>query len=626
MTTIYLDGKSINIDEANDIIGSGGEADVYKVSNHHVVKLFKKPDHSTLIGFPEDQKAAAERIRVHQTKLKDYPKGNLPTGVIVPEKLVTDKSGTIIGYSMPLIENIEVLKKYGDMSYRQNGISNDIISPIYGILHQNVEALHNVNVCIGDFNDLNVLVSNNHDQVYMIDTDSYQFGKYICGVFTEKFVDPTLCSLASRGGQTIMQLAHQHNNNSDWYAFAVMFFRSLLCVGPYDGIYNPKDKSKKIPHPHRPMYRITVFNPDVRYPKDTPHYSLLPDDLLQYFHEILEKDSRGVFPKNLLDITWQKCYNCSTIHARRVCPVCATPGAVKETLTIKGSVTARTIFKTDGTIICAAINNGLLNYLYNDGSYKRENNQVVISGVLNPSIRYRISNYDTYLGQGNSLVNVNSSGVERMYVDTFGNLPMYDTNSKGKYWVSHGSLYREGVFKIQQKICDVSTSNTMFWTGEDFGLGFYRTGPINVYFMFETDGSSINDRINLPIVPGQILDSTCVFGKDICWFFISYRANGKEINKCSVVDRNGVVLAISETDAGDGSWLGSIRGKTAFMKNLLVATDYGIIRMAIDNGNIIEEAKFPDTEPFVSSASQLFAGRDGLYVVGQKDIKLLIIR
>jgi len=49
------------------------------------------------------------------------------------------------------------------------------------------------------------------------------------------------------------------------------------------------------------------------------------------------------------------------------------------------------------------------------------------------------------------------------------------------------------------------------------------------------------------------------------------------------------------------------------------------MRLEEDNGKISVTRVFPDTEPFVSSDSQLFAGKEGIYVVGQHEIQLLKI-
>src|SRR5438105_2800411 len=105
-----------------DVIGKGGEADIY-VKDGNAYKIFKTPDHPDLQGFPADQAAAALRLREHQTKLPDFPTA-LPPGVIAPEELVRDGNREIAGYRMRFLADAEVLLRFGERSFRDQGIGD----------------------------------------------------------------------------------------------------------------------------------------------------------------------------------------------------------------------------------------------------------------------------------------------------------------------------------------------------------------------------------------------------------------------------------------------------------------------------------------------------------------------
>jgi hypothetical protein len=92
-----------------------------------------------------------------------------------------------------------------------------------------------------------------------------------------------------------------------------------------------------------------------------------------------------------------------------------------------------------------------------------------------------------------------------------------------------------------------------------------------------------------------------------------------------VVSEGGAVLGSAEADAGDGSWLGTLHGKCAALGFLLAATDAGIVRVEIQSGALCETRRFPDTEPFTSSACALFVDAKGVYVVTSQEIRLLRI-
>jgi len=622
MALVLLDGKRVSFNPSQ-AIGKGGEADIYRIGPKTALKIFKPPDHPDYEGQPREQQAARERLEIHQRKLQDLPRG-LPSTVVTPDKLATDLTGRrVLGYSMPLVSNAEVLMRYGNRSFR-SAVSNDSVVLIFRDLHGTVVSTHSIGVVIGDFNDLNVLVSGT--EAYVIDADSFQWGPYPCRVFTARFVDPLLCDPKA----VSPMLVRPHSRKSDWYAFSVMLMQSLLFVDPYGGVYKPKNPNNRVPHSARPLHRITVFHPDVVYPKPAVPYNVLPDEMLQWFHLIFEKDMRGDFPLKILeDMRWTNCSNCGTEHARAVCPNCTQvmPEAVKEVTKVRGQVTATRAFRTRGLVLFAAFQDGKLRFLYHeDGKFKREDGSVVISGAIDPLMRFRIKGDSTLVAQGSRVITLTpGQKSEVITVDSFGTLPIFDANERFRYWIISGQLLRDGALGPEY-IGDILTNQTLFWVGPTFGFGFYRAGNLSVTFTFDAERRGINDSIKLPPIKGQLVDSTCVFTRDRCWFFVSSRQGSKTINQCIVLKRDGAVEGSAEAEDGDGSWLGAIRGKMATNNFLLAATDEGIVRVEpTGNGQITKTREFPDTEPFVDSGCHIFPGPGGLYVINQKEVWLLKI-
>lgn len=621
MTQVTIGGRRVNISPSS-AIGKGGEADIYNLGGGIALKLFKPPDHPDYQGLPHEQKGAEERIRTHQQKLRLFPK-NLPPNVITPIDFALDRNLEIAGYTMKFLSGAELLMRYSERRFRESGISNDAISKIFQSLHGTVSGIHRANVVIGDFNDLNIMVIGNEG--YLIDADSFQFGSFLCHVFTARFVDPTLCdpTLSSP------MLSKPHTSLSDWYAFSAMLFQCLLYVDPYGGVYRPKDPKKKIPNNNRPLKRITVFHPEVIYPKPAIPFRVLPDDLLDRFHRIFERDERGIFPIALIEnMRWTKCSGCGMEHARSLCPDCqkVAPGAVRQTVVKRGKVTARRIFRTSGRILYASTQGGSLKWLYHEAEgFKREDASLVIAGSLDPQIRFRISGSKTLMGKNGSLAILEPGKPPRqIMVESFQNLPIFDANGSHSYWAAGGQLKRDATLG-DEYIGDVLSNQTLFWVGSKFGFGFYRAGAINIAFIFDSEHRGVNDNVKIPRLRGQLVDSTCIFGDNRAWFFVATRESGQTINRCFVISRNGEVEATAEAEEGDGSWLGVIRGKAAFGAKIFAPTDEGIVRLRVEAGQITEEAKFPDTEPFVDSASQLFVTKDGIYVVDRNEITQLTI-
>ncbi len=608
-------------------IGKGGEADILDIGGGSILKLFKPPDHPDYDGNPHEQKGARDRIAEHQHKLPSFPKG-LPPRVVVPVQIATiasgSQAGAVCGYTMNFVSGAELLIQLSRRDSRSKGFSNAIVAAGFKDLHATVTGIHRAGAVIGDFNDLNVLVRGS--DMYVIDADSFQFGRFFCKVFTQKFVDPTRCDPK----QDTPLLAKPHNEASDWYSFSALLMQSLLFVGPYGGVYLPKAAKERVNHDARPMHRITVFHPEVRYPKPAAHWSILPDGLLQHFHQVFEKDVRGEFPQRLLDtLNWQTCPKCSLEYARHACPVCQ-PGAigkVKETVEIRGTVKATIVYKNQGIILAAVYQNGVLRYLVHEGNeYRREDKTVVMRGTLDPHLRCRISGGRTIIAKESTVIVFDgASQKERLTVDTNGSLPLVDSNQSHYYFARSGQVYRDADIG-HEYMGDVLQGQTLFWVGPTFGFGFYWAGRLRVGLVFDAKKRGMNDTVKLPPMRGQLIDTACYFSKDRAWFLWSSQENGKRINQCVVIRQNGAVEGHAQAEDGDGSWLGTIRGKCAVGAMLLCATDEGIVQVKHDGGTIVEVKRFPDTEPFVSSDASLFMGNDGgLYVVTRREITLLRI-
>lgn len=624
---VYLNGRKISFNH-NSPEASGGEAEIFILGNDKALKLFKTPDHPSYTGSSQQDKlnreGARQRLVEYQKKLKEFPT-NLPNRVIVPEELATDKTGRIIGYTMKHLKNAEMMMRYAEKNFREKGISGNQIREIALGLYSTTLKLHRSHVVIGDFNDLNVMIKGK--EAYLIDADSFQFGRYLCHGFNEVFVDPLLCNPKA---DILMQYL-PHNENSDWYAFTVMLLKCFLLLrgGAYDGVYIPKDPKKRIPYYLRPLKRVTIFHPEVIYPKPANPCTVLPDDLLQHFHLVFEKDKRGVFPQRLIEnLRWTKCVNCGIEHARDTCPSCAKAPAiaVKQKVVIRGKVVSTQFFRTHGVILFAATQKGALKYFYHEsGKYRREDSSVVLSGELDHQMRFRLQGDATLIGKdGQVVILLPKEDPEVINVDSFVNLPVFDANEDNYFWLSGGELLKNS--KIgPERIADVLSRQTLFWVGPRFGFGFYLAGNLNMAFVFGTKAKGLNDSVKIPKIPGQLVDSTCVFAKNRCWFFAAFEDRGRITNRCVVITSDGHVDAQAEALRGDGSWLSSLRGKCAIGNFLLAATDNGIISVEPQAGKIIKTKEFPDTEPFVDTSCHLFPGTQGLYVVSSHDIKELKI-
>lgn len=618
---VFVNGKPITVDPARSV-GKGGEADVFDIGNGQALKLFKPPNHPDLQGCPAEQSAARDRLQEHQYKLRVFPP-SLPIRVISPQHLATDRAGrNVLGYTMTYLQGAVPLNRYADRQFRQHGIQAQTVVEIFRDLHDTVSQLHQQQVVIGDFNDLNILIKDN--KAHLIDADSYQFGSFLCRMYTTPFLDPVLCDPQERSPV----LGKPYTAVSDWYAFTVMLMQCLLFVSPYGGVYRPKDLAEKIPHAARPLHRITVFHPEVRYPKSALSYDSLPDDLLHYFHRVFEKDMRGPFPLQLLHLCrWTTCTLCGREHARSTCPHCLKSGVVTQLITIRGAVTSTHVFTTPGIILTSTFQHGKLLWLYHEhGAFYREDREQCLQGDLDPHYRFGLRTKQTLIGKADQVILLQSDRTpERIAVDSYRSRPMFDVNAQTYYWLHNGQLLRQGEWG-SNIIGEILCGQTRFWVGSDFGFGFYQAGVITVAFVFDAHRAGLNDRVTLPQWSGQLVDADCYFSADHCWLFLSLQEQGCLIHRCVVIRMDGQVIGTAQCVQGDGSWLGSLSGKCAVARFLLVATDEGILRVEPDQGGLAVTKTFPDTEPFVDHSCQLWAAAEGVYIVKRNEIGLIQIR
>jgi hypothetical protein len=621
---LFINGIPVNVDVRKSL-GKGMEADVYKLGDK-AVKVFKAPDHPDLFT-DTDREAARHKIEEHQTKLPQFPKG-LPSRVVVPADLVKDQFGKIVGYVMRMVDSPMQARSFSQVPERMSGLDPNRGVRAFLDLHSTVAGLHTSRVVIGDFNDLNILVTPS-DESYVIDADSFQYGQFPCRMYTEEFVDPKLCDPS--GNAPVLR--DHHNPDSDWYAYTAMLFKTLLCIGPFGGVYRPTKKKDQMLHTQRPLRGVSVFNPDVIYPKRAVHFRVLPDPILDYFVKAFEKGQRGEFPKSLLaSVRWTKCQACGLEHARQSCPDCkaAMPAAaVKERIEVKGSIKSTMTFKTSGRIVYATIQEGIIRWLYNEnGKFWREDRTSIANGTADPNMRFRISGDTTIIGNsGTVIVLQRDKPPTQLAVSQFqDSFAMFDASSAGIFWEHDGSIVRGhsmGLEYSPEKVGQVLDGQTIFWVGEQFGVGFYRAGELCMNFVFDTKAKTLNDSVQIPKVGGQLVGTRCVFGGNRAALLFSFKDGTKVRNRCVVLKSSGEVVGIAEADEGDGSWLSSIRGKCIIGDSVMSATDDGIIKVDFAGGADVKETRFDGSENFVDSGCTLLAAKDGLCCVSDKEIRIL---
>lgn len=626
---VTIQNRLVTLNQS-DLLGEGGEAEVFNLAapfSDQVLKLWKTASHASYQGADDDAKrnreAAERRLREYTDKLTQFPRG-LPSSVVSPVSLAFD-GNVVAGFTMPKVVGAEVLKTFAQRAFRRTvGIDGNGLVEIFLDLHRSVSGIHAAQVVIGDFNYLNVLVKER--KAFVIDADSFQFGRFPCRTFTPRFVDPLICDPKE---SSLVQFK-PHTANTDWYAYALMLFEVLLAVHPYGGVYDPKTAKARVSLDGRPLKRISVFNPEVIYPVKGIPYGYLPDELLQFYSALLQKDVRGEFPERLLqNLRWTTCKTCGIEHARPNCPQCATPvPRVAVVETVVGKVSVKRLLQFAGTLVNVSAQEGKLQAIsWDAGAYKREDGSEILTAPLSREFKLRTLGRASVVAKGGTLAMLVPGEEPKTFaVDLFrGGRAVFDTNASHVYWVEGGRLLRDAQHG-PKFIGNVIRNQTKIWAGARFGFGFSRAQGYQNAFTFDAEDAGIRDVKSLPFIDGDLLDLRCYFSDQVVWVVAAAKKQGKVKHHAFVVNANAELLASAEAEEDDGTWLGNLQGKAALtlpapagssdkIHALISTSSRGLVRVEVNANAVIQTREYPDSRSVVREDADLFFTREGLVAV-----------
>ncbi|MEW5739863.1 MAG: hypothetical protein AB1938_13105 [Myxococcota bacterium] len=585
---VFVDHERLTLKDS-DLVGEGGEARVYRHRNA-ALKLFH----------PATDALSRRLLDLKLTKLKHFPTA-LPPEVVAPLKLARDDGQRVVGYLMPLVKGAEDFGRLASRKWRAGTLPNDAVMALFRALHGVVVGLHARGVVVGDLNDGNVLFSG--PRPYLIDADSMQFGGFPCPVGHERYLDPKLYGVD-------LTTAPRFDEGTDWYAFSVLLFSSLLFVHPFGGMHATLPTALR-----RAEARHSIYRSDVTLPRLASTPKVLPDDLSHHFLAVFEKDVRSPFPERLLHLPWTTC-TCGLEHARAVCPECHALGPLvtRQVLRTKGRCTARTAFETSGRILAASLQGGLRYVFEEKGVVRREDGAVVLPHAAAPGMRFGISGPSTWVANasGQVLRVENGQVVERASTDVRLTTPVLAVASSVTYRQEQGWLIEQ---RTGARVGQSLEGQTWLWTGERLGLGFYRAGGLTVAFLLRTGKPGLK-HLHGVTWTGRIVEADASFDAQHALLTVVTEAQGREVVRRWLFDEAGALLGRSEGGSpGHAALLGG---------RVVLATDGGLVGLKRDSGHLLEAVQFPDTQDFVSAGDELLPNTDGsLFVVGARDITQL---
>lgn len=164
-------------------LGAGAEGAVFLTDKGLACKLFQ-PRRLT--------SAQRDKVSLMVSRPISHP------GVCWPRAEVLDESGAFLGYLMPRADGIELQRsvfiKPLLLQHFPAWTRLELVTLARTIVAA-IEVLHRHNVLLGDINPRNILVRD-HEQISLVDADSFQVEDHACPVGTPTFLAPEMAGVA----------------------------------------------------------------------------------------------------------------------------------------------------------------------------------------------------------------------------------------------------------------------------------------------------------------------------------------------------------------------------------------------------------------------------------------------
>ncbi len=606
-STYHLNDKKITLSNQN-VIGIGGEATVFQ---HHgqAVKIYLHPTTT------RDQK-----LRALITA-----SASLPPNVIAPQQLVFDADNRqAVGFTMPLLSpNHTDLRQLSIKKYRnQTGYTSRHVADLFLNIYDTLTTIHANGMIAGDLNDLNIMFENTTP--HFIDVDSFQFATFPCLVGTEAFIDPTLYNVD-------LSIRPHFTPQTDWYAFAVLLFKSLLLTHPYGGVHRTLHLLTA-----RAQSQISVFHTDVIYPRIAYPPELLSDELTNIFSDWFDHGQRAIFPRDALTAyaaNLTTCPGCNATYPanRRTCPICTHTVPVTTPQTIH----TQTLLQTTGPIIAWRVLGGRVQAL------AHESGKVIYYETTNGRHPHRLELFNilpdaTYTFLDNLLVISPSRETDiLMLVDVSGDTPQPITQTTTAHFggtvpifgAGSHALYRlAGNFLMRGRIKNgnlietavLSVTNGQTWfrvnpTGDQV-FGYFRFFNQYQYWLL-ADGNRVDADL-IPLAPGEVLIELDVqFTDQTALIIRQTQHNGADHTRLDEIDAKG--RRLNALTIHDATTLTPLDAHAYAPGLILRATDTGLEQRRLNTTN---QKIFNQTEPIVRHGDPVRRYKNGIAILHTQQI------
>jgi hypothetical protein len=249
--------NTINIDEINDYMTSGGEGSIY-TKGSIVFKIYHDPKKMILYD-------KMEELRVLESK----------SNILVPLDLILNTKNQIVGFTMNKIDNTLPLCKLFNNGFRnRKGVTPKITLELVEAMQKDIQFIHKKDCLIVDLNELSFLVDGKFIIPYFIDVNSYQTPHFLATALM-----PSVKDWHTKGFSEL----------TDWFGFGVVACQLFVGTHPYKGMhpdYTVKEMERRMKD------NVSIFNPKVSVNAATRDFSLIPPEYRMWFVDMFEKGKR----------------------------------------------------------------------------------------------------------------------------------------------------------------------------------------------------------------------------------------------------------------------------------------------------------------------------------------------
>lgn len=320
---------------------------------------------------------------------------NLPLNIAKPLELVYDNKNNFIGFKMIKIEGEEFRRLSSKKFVFSNNITKQDITKMLIQIKDTIIKLHQLGMCIGDLNDMNILFDIKYS-IYFIDIDSWSVDDdFRCTVANDLFKDPQLIN-------------NYFTPETDNYAFAILLYKSLTRLHPFAGVIksNPNISTLERMEKGQSVFSVKDLAIPPMVDKDVFLSTNLKDDLKKIFinnNRNLIDGSLDDFHLKLILCNQHNDYYYSRFNK---CPVCELD-AKEITKLIKVGVVG-------GIPLYLYFSHPKVKYIFNENTYLNLKNHVVFR---NANIKIPFKRGEKYYSNNKGNV-IYTIGKERISIKT----------------------------------------------------------------------------------------------------------------------------------------------------------------------------------------------------------------